>query len=176
MSTDANAALAWPIEITEFAYIGDQVAHDLDQPDLFESPIKDRHFGTLIWGLNADERPALELLGTEVPGGIHFNYPDEVDARTGIQFDYPEAGMWWSFVAMAWRCRPFTGDPLGDPLVHQEGTQTGMWAITSEGQFLHASPAWVENHEAPMGGTGVYLSPLAPGALEEYAKQPEEAP
>lgn len=160
MSTEANAALAWPIEPTEFAHIGDQVAHDLNQPDLFESPISDVHYGSYVW-LVGEDAPPLSLCGATIPGGIFFRYPDEVDARTGIQFDYPEAGMWAVLGGDAWIVRPFRGDWLSDPRVHVEGADTGYWWLDADTGSRLADPfgpAWnleerdgeqhhVENHE-----------------------------
>lgn len=135
MSTEANAALAWPIEITEFAYIGDEVAHDLDQPDLFESCLRDVHYGTHLWRAG-DDAPPLELCGTSIPGDIRFAYEPEVAAALYVHRNRPEAGMFWSEAAMAWRVRPFIGSPESDPTIHEEGTRSGYWEIAAEGHVI----------------------------------------
>lgn len=140
MSTEANAALAWPIEITEFAYIGDQVAHDLNQPDLFDQRDDSVHYGSYLW-LVGDDAPPLELCGTSVPGDVRFVYPEVADLFREHR-SYPEAGLWWSEAAIAWQVRPFFGDWLSDPLIREEGTQSGYWLITPESGPLRGDRAW----------------------------------
>lgn len=169
MSTGANAALAWPIEATEPALIGNQLAGRKKTP----ASVRE------VWGEPGGHGGELvvELCGTSIPGNVRLACLDG-NRRPSVE-DIPEAGMWWSEAAMAWRVRPFTGDWLSDPRVFEEGTETGYWAITAEcgklelweqqllgldHEFAHnmalmhdlgSGPAF-ENHEAPMGGDGVY--------------------
>ena len=110
--------------------------------------------------------------------------------------------MWWSEAAMAWVVRPFLGDWLSDPRVHEEGIETGAWLITPESgpiprpqwadlevdtpvgapvpgpdlsfhrnmalmHSLGSGPAF-DNHEAPMGGDGVYVASDEPEDYDSY--------
>lgn len=224
MSTDANAALAWPIEVTEPATIGEQLVARKKTP----ASVRE------IWGEpgGSGGELVLELCGTSIPGNVRLSC---LDGNRRPWTDYEVAGMYWSEAAMAWRVRPFVGDYLADPLVREEGTETGWWAITAEGEILRANeeprlgpdglmprptefernmdlmrdlgsgPAFTvshaqvcgvdtvtgaavcvcgrePNHEAPMGGDGVYVATdlLPPATLYEIAVdqgdiEPEES-
>jgi len=122
VSTEANAALAWPIEITEFAHIGDQVAHDLDQPDLFESPVQDRHFGWVLWNLDAEDIPLFSLLGCADPGGLwaHLDRTSDQITREFAQL-YADAGFHTALGRSVPTPRRCVGDPSMDPTVLEEG-------------------------------------------------------
>lgn len=115
MSTDANAALAWPIEITEFAFIGDKLVERKKTPESVRE----------LWIRDDDQPPAHWefLCGTDEPGNVRFDLSGVED------IDYAGARMIWSFSAMAWVCAPFIGDWLSDPLVREEGTETGTWFV-----------------------------------------------
>lgn len=128
-SLNPHPALNWPIEITESAHIGDAVADELNQLSLFDSPLSDRHYGNYLWTVGSDEAPPLQLLGTDVPGDIHFR--SEI---VGVWEELQAAGFYTdprnddpiSYQGEPVRYyppvpRPCVGDPRMDPTVLEEG-------------------------------------------------------
>lgn len=125
MSTEANAALAWPVEITEFAYLGDQLADELRSGD------DERHYGSYVWPLAQDERPMFSLLGTTWPGEL-YAYSPWAEGRVSAQVDrefrrlYADAGFYDPLPRSLEDGyppvpRPCVGDPRMDPRVLEEG-------------------------------------------------------
>jgi hypothetical protein len=129
-SLGPHPALNWPIEVTEFAYIGDAVAAELNQLDLFDSPLSESHYGSYVWTVGSDEAPPLELCGTSTPGEVHFAEPFE----SFIWELYRDAGFYEDprnaneglppseqVVYYPPVPRPCVGDPRMDPTVLEEG-------------------------------------------------------
>lgn len=131
MSIETETALAggWPIEITEFAYLGDQLAEELRSGD------NERHYGSYVWPLTQDERPMFSLLGTTHPGQF-YSYSPWREERVSVQGDrefaglYADAGFFMDprnndpLGDDTWyppRVRPCVGDPRMDPTVLEEG-------------------------------------------------------
>lgn len=129
MSTEANAALAWPVEVTEFAVIGNQLAARKKTPlgvvqfwaflergkDLPQAP-DDQKQGT-----------PLTLCGTAVPGDVWFSYPD----TSAMPAPLAQAGF-YLLPDNVMRLRPFVGDPRMDPTVLIEG----CWAPWEQPPFF----------------------------------------
>lgn len=138
MTLEAETALAagWPIEVTEFALVGDKLA-DSSWVHEAGNDNQTQHFGALMWGLTEDERllHRFDLCGTSIPGAVRLSCLR--DSEVGRYRDYPEVGMSWSSAALAWQVSPFVGDWLADPLVREEGVRNGVWAITAEGGIMH---------------------------------------
>lgn len=161
MSTEANAALAWPIEITEFARTGDQLV------DRKKTPAAIRE----LWNRDEDQAPpALELCGTDIPGNVRFTYEPEIAGLFYSHRDRPEAAMFWSEGAMVWLVRSFLGDWRTDPTITEEGCETGFyWAITAEGTKLLPTGTYSEferNVDLMHSlGSGPAFGPLEPVQL-----------
>lgn len=140
MSTDANAALAWPIEITASAAIGDQLVGRKKTPAGVVAVWAHLHAAEVEGGVPVDgDNPVTELAlcGTTIPGNVRLDclVTERTIETLALRHDYPEAGMWWSNSALAWVVRPFLGDWLSDPRVHEEGTETGYWVLTEAGKL-----------------------------------------
>jgi hypothetical protein len=129
MSTESNAALAWLIEPTEFAAIGDHVARLYSRTAEDTDP--DQHYGAFVWNLPVDERPMFSLLGTTWPGKLYAYTPwcegrvstrvdrefAEIYARAGFRPDPRNSeptgdSSWFPPVV-----RPCIGDPRLDPII-----------------------------------------------------------
>jgi hypothetical protein len=163
MSTEANAALAWPVEITEFAYIGDQVADELSRESR-ESSETEAHFAWILWTLDTEDVPLFSLLGTAWPGKL-YDYSPWHESRVSLQIDrefaqlYADAGFYKQPASMdvnpgeylpgrevvpvlvPRRC---VGDPSMDPTVLTEG----CWV-----PWLVPAPLW-DSMEDPGRTTG----------------------
>lgn len=120
MSTESNAALAWPVEVTEYAAIGDHVARLYVRTAEETDP--EQHFGAYLWNLTADERPMFALLGTTWPGQL-YSYSPWAESRVSERIDREFAGLYEQ--AGIYRdqeyTRPFVGDPRMDPTILEEG-------------------------------------------------------
>jgi hypothetical protein len=163
MSTEANAALAWPVEITEFAYIGDQVADELSRESRESSSETEAHFAWILWTLDTEDVPLFSLLGTTWPGKLYAYSPwreSRVSDRVSREFAqlYADAGFYElpprldilvseapspldMPVLVPRRC---VGDPSMDPTVLTEG----CWV-----PWLVPAPLW-DSMEDPGRTTG----------------------
>jgi hypothetical protein len=121
MSTEANAALAWPIEITEFAYIGDQVAEELWVQDAGKDD-QVQPFGAYVWVVGAEDTPLFSLLGCADPGDL-WAHLDRTSDRITREFAelYADAGFYTPPGMPTPAPRRCVGDPSMDPTVLEEG-------------------------------------------------------
>jgi hypothetical protein len=159
MSLETETALAggWPVEVTEFAVIGDAVAEELNQgtsPVEEGSPLDPPHFGWVVWNLDEDALPVSELLSSSVPGQF---VADRVSDRVSREFArlYADVGFYEQPLPIdilvkdapgvpslpAWVPRPCVGDPRLDPWALEEGA---MVPWLHPGAFWDGSdPRWV---------------------------------
>lgn len=151
MSTEANAALAWPVEITEFAYIGDQVADELSRESR-ESPGTEAHFAWILWTLDTEDVPLFSLLGTTWPGKL-YDYSPWHESRVSLQIDrefaqlYADAGFYEQPVPMSILLSDAPGPPdvpvlvprrcVGDPSMDPTVLTEGCWV-----PWLVPAPLW----------------------------------
>lgn len=69
-----HPALDWPLEPTEFAYLGDWIVNWEDTPAIVRE----------VWIRTDEPRYATELslCGTTMPGDVHFHYSADVEEPT----------------------------------------------------------------------------------------------
>lgn len=98
-----HSALNYPIDLTEPALIGDQLAGGIDS-HLASSSVME------VWLRIPDESPSdWSLAGSRSPGDIHFTLPLQI-----LDGDLEMAGIRWDPDAEpfgGWHLRPFAGDP-----------------------------------------------------------------
>lgn len=147
MSTEANAALAWPVEITEFARIGDQLVERKKTTALVRE----------VWVRTDEPRiaTALKLCGTELPGAVRLSVlHEEPDlshyADAGFYEDPRNTDPVGPVVAGDELIapyppvpRPAVGDPRMDPTILEEG----CWAPWVTPPWLHTSDTWFDEEE-----------------------------
>jgi hypothetical protein len=136
LTEDTVLAPSWPLGDLDVAppVIGDQLVARKKTPAVVKA----------LWNDEGDPfgENELSLCGTMRPGNVHLECLGPWDAR-GVEprTDWPEAGVWWMEQGLVWICRPFTGEPLGDPRVLVEGDLSGYWLMTPEG----SSDDWFED-------------------------------
>lgn len=165
MSIDTETALAagWPIEVTEFAAIGDHVANLYTRTAQDTDP--DQHFGVVVWNVEDDALPLFTMLGTTWPGKLYAYSPwceSRVSAQVSRDFAqlYADAGFYQQPPRVdtllpeapgapdvpTWVSRPCVGDPRMDPTVLEEGCvvpwlQPGqLWTDLDDPTFGYFQP------------------------------------